>query len=147
MNCLQKWLASKHFKMLALPGVQDMAIFSPAKVVILNKHSKPQVQLVTLLHECGHVCIYQCRIRRKKRRIAGCSYREWMAEKGRMKRGTCKEALAVLEEEIEAWERGAKLAKRLGISYPKAVMERERVRALMTYTRISKKKTVPGAKS
>ena len=55
--------------------------------------------------------------------------------------------VCVLEEEIEAWERGAKLAKRLGISYPKAVMERERVRALMTYTRISKKKTVPGAKS
>ena len=55
---IESWLAKKGFALLKskLSTIQDEVDFD-RKVVFLSLRSKPEYQLYSLLHECGHVII------------------------------------------------------------------------------------------
>lgn len=99
----------------------------------LSSQGSYQSRLATLLHECGHVIVWQRRRRDKTRRVCGASFHEWMQAKGRCRVRTKRVALATLQEEMAAWDLGEKLARRLKVRFSLAHFERERTRALLTY--------------
>ena len=92
-------------------------------------------RLSTLLHECGHVIVWLRRRRNKTKRVYGASFCEWMEGKGRCRARTKREALAILQEEMAAWDLGEKLARRLKVRLSLTKFESERTRAVLSYLR------------
>lgn len=107
---IETWLAKKGFALLKskLPTIQDEVDFD-RKVVFLSLRSKPDNQLYSLLHECGHVVI---RTRKDyAERFAATVERE----EEPTKKETNRSIVEQIEEEILAWREGQKLAYKLDI--------------------------------
>lgn len=107
---IETWLAKKGFALLKskLKTIQDEVDFE-RKVVFLSLRSKPENQLYSLLHECGHVII-----RTKKDyvyRFAASVEREEDPSKNETNRSIVEQ----IEEEILAWREGQNLANKLDI--------------------------------
>ena len=79
-------------------------------------------QLYILLHESGH---HLCRISQERNRIF-----DWGGEGSNQL-----ERAKIIEEEYEAWNRGLKLSKRLGIEIDQMDWEKFKARLLETYFR------------
>ena len=99
-------------------------LIGKGKIQINTKHT-PEKQLYTLLHECGHHLIGN----KKKHERYGMGYSNSDV--------TIKRSLLyridVLDEELEAWHRGTKLANRLGITIDKKEYNKFRVSCIKTY--------------
>lgn len=103
-------------------GVYDESL----RRIVLSAHAPARKQLVYLLHECGHHLVSS----------SG-------GEDDRFKMGysapspdvehTFVHKLAVLEEEIEAWQRGWRLARRLALSLTRAEFDSIRLECLKSY--------------
>ena len=107
---IESWLAKKGFALLKskLSTIQDEVDFD-RKVVFLSLRSKPEYQLYSLLHECGHVII---RTRKDYRlRYAASAEREENPSKNETNRSIVEQ----IEEEILAWREGQSLANKLDI--------------------------------
>ena len=107
---IESWLAKKGFALLKskLPTIQDEVDFE-RKVVFLSLRSKPECQLYSLLHECGHVVI---RTRKDYSiRFAASVEREENPSKNETNRSIVEQ----IEEEILAWREGQALANKLDI--------------------------------
>ena len=107
---IESWLAKKGFALLKskLSTIQDEVDFD-RKVVFLSLRSKPEYQLYSLLHECGHVII---RTRKDYRlRYAASAEREENPSKNETNRSIVEQ----IEEEILAWREGQALANKLDI--------------------------------
>ena len=114
-------------------GAADEVCFD-ARCVTINARAAPGARVATLLHECGHVEVF--RARAKGARVATATLRQWVASfRASASRQSRETRLAVLAEEIEAWEAGARLATRLGVRVPAATTRHVRTRALMSYAR------------
>lgn len=143
MNRLRTWLGKQSASLSTRPGCSDEVTFSdtPGKhkriivTVTINSRIAYQTRLAVLLHECGHVAIFRARQKDPKRRVHGCTYREWWNSRGRCKKGSGARKLSTLDEELAAWEIGEKLGKRLGIRLARRTFERCRVKCLLTYVR------------
>ena len=139
MNALTAWLKSQSASLEATPGATDEVTFTGNKKcrvhVTINSRCSYQTRLAVLLHECGHVAIYRKRRRSPMKRIHGCTFRDWWQGSGRYLRGSRAKKLSILDEELAAWEIGAKLAKRLKVRYSHRAFEKCRVACLMTYVR------------
>jgi hypothetical protein len=132
---LRTWLLRKGVKLdLSPSGDNSYEYFEDERGGVVSVSSKIRTKLATLLHECGHVEIHATRRSKPLRRVAGTSSRELWRGRGRGAPRTSKARISVLHEEIEAWERGEKLARRLGISLPKN-FETCRTKSLMSYVR------------
>ena len=136
MKKLSAWLKRKGFKIRFRPGSSDEVNWKP-KFVQINSRTTKTTQVAVCLHECGHVLINESRLKqskqKKQRKIAGASYQEDEMSKGRMSRNTYTRKIAIITEEIEAWERGWNLSKRLGLKISRKKYENVRIKALMTY--------------
>lgn len=138
MDKVEEWLSIKGYTLSVEPNTADEVHFEPVLCVFLNANQSRESMLHTALHECGHVLIRKARMRRGPRgrtRCTGISALEEHKGVGRYKRSTKRRQMAVMTEEIEAWERGLKLARRLGIKVNTKRFENARIRALMTYCR------------
>lgn len=138
---LKRWLRTKKstisFNNLS-PMFDAVEFLNPlesySSCVNISSRSSMKIQLVTLLHECGHVAIFMQRKRTPHKRIAGCNLKEWTLSIGMCsKYAKRRNGLTVIQEEFEAWERGARLAKRLNIRYSRIHLLRTRTRALQSY--------------
>lgn len=137
MDKLRKWLARNGFSLKLCFREADEVCFS-TKSVTINSASKPLTRINSLLHECGHVAIWKCRKKNPRKRVCGST----LGASNRIMTSSMKklnktDRLALISEEVEAWERGAKLAKRLKIRFSAARFRADRTRALMTYQRWS----------
>ena len=139
MNVLKRWLVAHSSVLVRSRGTPDeVKFFAPSSgksCVRINSKQKSSAQVIALLHECGHIIVYNRRRRRPHKRHCGATFREWWCDTGRCSRGSKKRKLAILHEEIEAWELGEKLAKKLGVRYSPRELELTRTHALLTYTR------------
>lgn len=134
MDKLSRWLQRKNYDICF--DTVNMVIFKTEHkgTVYINSKSKKAIQLISMMHECGHVIIHQMRTKNPKKRIYGCTLMEWLRRTGRCKKKKTS-AIATLDEEINAWELGERLSKRLKIKYNKKKFELDRVKSLMTYVR------------
>ena len=87
-------------------------------------------KLYGLLHECGHALIRKDWGKFSKEysaRVAG----DWDGRKARSDRFR----VATIEEEVEAWKRGKRIANRLGIELNEERFEIHKTECLMSYIR------------
>ena len=96
------------------------------KVIKISGRIRPMSQLHFLLHECGHHLIGD----RDKRERFGMGYNQ--VDHPNIKR-TFHHRVDIVDEEFEAWQRGWKLAQRLGLRISKVDYDRTRVEMLRTY--------------
>ena len=104
-----------------------------SRTVRINADSSYQVKLSSLIHECGHVRIFLSRVRRPDHRICGSTLAEQCLLVGRREPRARSSRISMLQEEMDAWENGESLAKSLSVRYNRGVLEKDRVKALMTY--------------
>jgi hypothetical protein len=104
------------------------AVYYPEeKVVRLSHKLRLDKQVAYLLHECGHHLIG---LKEDDERFgAGYPQTEDHVKRTFLHRATC------LEEEFEAWHRGWKLGKRLGIFYERAAYDKIRLECIKSYIR------------
>lgn len=101
-------------------------IYEPSDMLIrICGRLEPEQQLYVLLHECGHHLVGD--------RQPGERYGNgWNVDDGPTKR-TLVHRIDVLDEELEAWHRGLKLAKRLKIKVNQERYNLIRARYVKTY--------------
>jgi len=103
------------------------AVYEPdSKQVTLSGRASPEKMLYYLLHECGHHLIGM----EEHHERFGKGY-----PRGDVMNSTSnfEHKLACLEEEMEAWHRGWKLAKRLGLGADREEFDKIRVDCLRSY--------------
>jgi hypothetical protein len=112
---------SVRFGKTAVGGEVD----SEEKSILINCHLSPENQVYNLAHECGHILIGE----REKDQRYGMGYN---ADEPNEKK-TLVHRIDVVDEEFEAWDRGRKLAGRLGIRIDKKLFDRARATYIKTY--------------
>jgi len=134
MEKLRAWLKRRGFGLEVQAGAEDCVCFQSAMVSI-NSRLTPQSRLAALLHECGHVDVLHKRLKNRRKPVAGATLRQWGSTVNPEGMRRMRVRINVVTEEIEAWDRGEAIAKRLKIRYNKKSFDRARTRALMTYFR------------
>lgn len=84
------------------------------KTISINTRQGIEKQLYTLLHECGHVLVQKNTKSYNKKYPATAKMNSYESINKRLEKSP-KYKVDVISEEIDAWERGRKLAKRLDI--------------------------------
>ena len=101
-----KWLSNKGYETIFDKDVEDCVCFMKKKVYI-NSRSHPETKYYTLLHESGHVLIAQDSSKFEKEMPMYAR-----SDDGRSARSKAYR-VSTIAEELEAWKRGRRLAKRL----------------------------------
>ena len=102
-----------------------------AKTIAINHKNWEETRLHHLLHECGHIIIEGS----KWRPPTMIKRKEYFdsEEKDCLRKHNDKYKISIIAEEIEAWEQGKKLAKKLQIKLNKEKYNRDAARCVMTY--------------
>jgi hypothetical protein len=134
LNKIINWINQYNFK-IVFDKSSNQEIDFNMKIIKINKNTKLLSQIITLLHECGHLLIYNERQKYKNKIILNLNWKEWKQIFIKKIRRLKRIKIAILEEEIEAWNRGAKLAKKLCIKIPCKSWNYHKIRSLLTYTK------------
>jgi hypothetical protein len=140
MEKLKTWLRRRGFGLDTSPRLVDCVCFNALRVYIDSRQSY-QSKLSTLLHECGHVDILFSRVKSKHKRFGGATLKEWLKYNAVGERPTKSSKLCDLAEEMEAWERGEILARRLKLRVKMKTFRSIKTRALLTYVRDAAKRS------
>ena len=124
-DILESWLESKGYFVSLETDAED-AVYYNCKQVSLNSRNHIEKRLYILLHECGHILIDNG----KRDRLFSLSK---TTEAIMGKRESRKRRVAVLSEEVEAWKRGERLARRLGININAKKFDNIRADAIISY--------------
>ena len=120
------WLENKGYE-IVFHNDSDSVVFSDKKMFI-DKRSSLENQLYSALHECGHILQHQNKPMYNK------SFKyQHVAENDRRKERSYAYRISVLEEELDAWKRGKKLAKRIGIEIDEIKFEKYKAKYSMSY--------------
>jgi hypothetical protein len=121
LDDLENWANDKgYFVNFTKDG--DDSICYISKMIEINSSSSLEKQVMRLLHECGHVLIFE--------NGGTYSFENVKDDDGKL---THDERTLRVIEEIEAWGRGFKLAKRLSIKLDKEKWEKSVVDAIGKY--------------
>jgi len=106
------------------------------KEIVISAHAHPERQLHYLLHECGHHLIGM----KEHHERFGVGYP--LANDPEVNRKFL-HRMACLEEEFEAWHRGWKLARRLGLPLNKETFDSIKSECISTYVKWAAKNASP----
>ena len=125
---VEKALKAKYnYDVVSVTDEVDRADFSD-KIVYVNSRTHPENRFYTLLHEYGHVELYE-----EDWRSFGCTFPSYINfyknRSARSKSGK----IATIAEEIEAWRRGLGLAYRKGFTVDFKKYEKVMNESLMSY--------------
>ena len=121
IDCLICW-ADKYDYQVSFTANGDDSISAGSKYIEINSKNTIETQLYTLLHECGHLLIYN----------NGSSFDFPAVRRGFSEKSNTHKVFTVIEE-VEAWKRGRLLAKRLGIYVDDDAWNRRVCSALKKY--------------
>tara|TARA_Y100000310_G_scaffold322305_1_gene381188 strand:+ start:282 stop:758 length:477 start_codon:yes stop_codon:yes gene_type:complete len=106
------WAAIHHCKVEFEHATEDRFEFE-GRTIFINTQSSLENQLFTLLHECGHVLIHK-----SNKQFASdypfYAHADSVYNSARIVRSKAYQ-VSLVAEEIEAWKRGKRLAKRLSM--------------------------------
>lgn len=124
---VQNWLSKRGYRVISGKErhIVDSVDFD-LKLVLLSTHSKPENQFYSILHECGHILNREKSYSRKYKFLK-------QSETDLRKQETTRYLVEEIEEETEAWRRGAELAARLQIAPDNDVYQNYASKYLMTY--------------
>ncbi len=120
LEILIHWANNKGYAVEMSPDSDD-CICEITKLIEINSSRPPETQVIRLLHECGHVLIFE----------NGSVY-DFQDKKKYEKHTTGHKVFTVIEE-IEAWKRASELIKRLKIPIEEDAWEKAMVKALNKY--------------
>jgi len=103
---VESWLTHKGYKISQYTDAED-SIQWGNKTVYINSRNHPETRYYTLLHECGHLLISQTARQWSKDVPMYASVEDARVERSKAYR------VSLVAEEIEAWKRGRRLAKKL----------------------------------
>jgi len=104
-----EWVEDRGYQVVEGPDEED-ACWSDVKQITIYSSQGIENRLYSLLHECGHALI------RSNTKDFEYQYpAHATAELDGRRRRSDKYKVSLVEEEVEAWKRGLRLAKRLGI--------------------------------
>lgn len=109
LQTLVDWCIDRKI-MVEFKQLQNGEYDGAARSIAINNRASPERQLYILLHECGHHLIGEPSPDGR----FGCGHRAYIDDNPNLKRTTV-HRVDVVDEELEAWARGLKLANRLGI--------------------------------
>lgn len=130
INLITAWAATKGFKVFG-KWEEDAYFEEDREIVYSLRTKKKKNQMYSLLHECGHALAYDSK--GYKNRFPTMSKRRFKTAKVNSRTNTFK--VEQIIEEHDAWERGLKLAKRLGIEIDKDDYTKYASRWVMSYIR------------
>ena len=111
------------------------AFYDKDKEIVYSLRTKEKKnQMYSLLHECGHALAFESK--GYKNRFPTMSKRRFKTAKVNPRTNTYK--VEQIIEEHDAWERGLKLARRIGIEIDKEDYNKYASRNVMTYIRKAK---------
>lgn len=125
LQAICDWAADRgyHVELDTAPHEPD-EVDPVTKVITLSSSQTPRQKVYAALHEAGHILGYEAR--------------EFLFSDATHKitpRMADRAKLAVVENELDAWRRGWRLAERLGLGLSARGFEREAAVWLMTYVR------------
>tara|TARA_R100000008_G_scaffold85144_1_gene74308 strand:+ start:793 stop:1236 length:444 start_codon:yes stop_codon:yes gene_type:complete len=121
------WAENAGYEVIEGPEEQD-ACWSDVKHITVYSSQGVENRLYSLLHECGHALI-----RRNWSKFESEYPAHATAELDRRKMKSEKYKASLIEEEVEAWKRGRRLAKRLGIYVDDEKFNKLKAKCLMSY--------------
>jgi ribosomal protein L13E len=101
----------------------DDAVDRESKMISINTTRSLETQLYILLHECGHILVADSDKIVNGAEEVLCKY----SQKSKIHR------VFTVIEEVEAWKRGLRLARKLGISVDKTKWNKDVARAIKKY--------------
>ena len=104
--------------------------FIDSQAIQVCTKPKFEIQLYSLLHECGHYLIDESASRNPKTYVR--KHRNGYLSKNKNE-NSLEYKVSILGEEYEAWNRGYSLAQRLGIKINDISFEKDKNKALRTY--------------
>jgi len=123
IDMLVCWLDAKDYY-VEFDKKGDDSVSLEDKIVSINTTRSLETQLYILLHECGHILIHNNEDTVKYRDV-----QENFKERSNIHK------VFVVMEEAEAWKRGKRLGKRLGIEINEEKWNKDLSRALNKYIR------------
>ena len=125
VSAFVEWARSQGYSVRFGKTAAGGEVDSEEKTILINCQLSPENQVYNLAHECGHILIGE----REKDQRFGMGYN---ADEPNEKK-TLHHRIDVVDEEFEAWDRGRKLAGRLGIRIDKKLFHQARARYIKTY--------------
>ena len=125
-NKLQVWAEDKGFGVSCYTDAEDRLEFED-KSIHINSRQHAESRFYTLLHECGHLLISQTATQfQKDHPVYAMSYD--------IRRSRSKAyQVSLVAEEIEAWKRGRRLAKRMGFYVDNIKFDKIMTDCVMSY--------------
>lgn len=129
LDILTDWAVSKGYS-VDFDRNANNCICHETKIIEINNKTPIRDQVFFLLHECGHVLIFE----------NGFFWNFNIRNKYHVNEPTNREEnkkykIFVLTEEIEAWQRGYRLAKKLNLNIDKSSLEEYMYKAISKYSK------------
>jgi len=121
------WADSRGIDVIVDSEYED-AYWSDVKQITISSKNRIENRLYSLLHECGHALVRTNKTSFAKQypAHADISYDKRVTNSRKYK-------VSIIEEEVEAWKRGLRLAKRLGIDIDEYKYNKLKTKCLMSY--------------
>ena len=107
---LEVWLIDKGFNLEVAHDVENYVVLEN-KIVCIRSRSPIEYRYYNLLHECGHILVSQDS-KQWKKDMPMYAQDPKVIRDGRRERGNLYK-VSTIAEEIEAWKRGRRLAKKM----------------------------------
>jgi hypothetical protein len=133
LSKLQAWLAQRSFTLRLVGAKAPSEMVHATREVRVSCRGSDGHVLAVALHECGHVLVHLQRRRRKDLAVAGRAWVDKDSDVLGRRRFTRTVGIQRLQEEYAAWERGARLAQRLGLRVPSKAFERAATQGLLSH--------------
>ncbi len=133
IRMIEAWATTKGYKVLG-KWEEDAYYEEDKEIVYSLRTKKKKNQMYSLLHECGHALAYNSQ--GYKNRFPTMSKRRFKTAKVNPRTNAFR--VEQIIEEHDAWVRGLKLARRLGIEIDKEDYNNYASRNVMTYVRKAK---------
>ncbi len=124
---LWNWAENRGYQVIESSEFED-ACWSDVKQITINARQGIEKRLYALLHECGHALI-----RSSWHSFSNQYPAHAHAEIKKQTNPSKSYRISVLEEEVEAWKRGLRLANRLGIYIDEEKYNQNKTHYLLTY--------------
>lgn len=127
LDTLIEYARDRRLEVELSPSARDM-FWPDQKLITIRSTQSKANQVFALMHELGHFLIEE----------AGRESREHQWPRGYVAQShsTAKSLVArvdIVREEVEAWDRGQRLAERLGVMFDRVAFDRSRASALGKY--------------
>ena len=123
---LEKWIKS-HGYTVRFSRIDEVN-YTDKEITLCGQKNKDKM-IYSLLHECGHIIVSDKKSYNKNYKILNKGYLDGRHTKGLLYK------YKQLREEIQAWEKGFKLSKKLGININKEDYDKYASVCFNTYTK------------